>query len=1479
MSNIEELYASFSSECHLPSHLCKSMKTNFPIIQSTLSRRLKEMPPDAALYDSAVPICCLLGAPARPIMSNSQATVVLIALNSIMVYSTGLLQLVEKNIGLGDDKIDMESIFNAFQIILQPYNSLSGNFQNLIRVLDQLKANVLGQELLTNAVSLATTCYTELMSNFQTSTIGIEPILPYLYKFLLDNQSFALLATAASTFQEFKFSENIVIEATRLLLQRDRNQSAQLFQQMAETYAKEANNIKSGPFTNMRILIASQCIQSSHLLAQTIVDTEIPFYSAAFAVAEQEVVDAQFSNTFLSIFQTGSHDHEFIKQLVYSLTTRTQNPLIAYLCSAASYYPETAIGFVAEIAALLPLDQASQIQHLSLLVELLLAYFGAQTNEFNLYLTNLKLELAAYYKKPLQTIATPASTLREMVKYVIILGSLETKIPEAEKSNYLIRMQNVSRVMNAMVIATASLLRLYSIFLAQSAFTVIEKNQSVDQNVFQQAFAAFSDVALFSVQIVDVPKYQQALESVTKLTSVILSQIEYLSSQSPCSLVESEQDFLKVLEIAERTYMFFSELQEAFQPITGVPLNMISQEVMYQAQIIYPQLEAVKTAITQQPEAIGSVLPELQLSSFQFNMLLSVMPSLESTSVRTIISQVAAPASYEELSTNIDNIAVELQDLNSEAAKPHVDQAQIQMLNFNNSEDIMGVLALITNQTLQASSADIIQLYMSRPSESFADLQKFENNLRELLAFRISGAEVYNLQQIAAMDPQTRFKNAVSISVSLPLYAGEDFKLINQLTLPIIQQETPEAVNESITQVLRILQIATPLKLHCLELINLLATKNDVEAEIANAIQYFGIQAEFSQEADLRARSIYNIVILLAYANACKIGFFDDPTVEKWVLELATPPFVFEHIVAITNEIIISYICTATLYGDFSPKIMKGLMNVIKTYGQYSTDQLDDSRRKLVGTICQLPIDFAKNETINREHALNVAFIDQFPILQYLSPTDATLFEHLVHNFHIDKSPIEKLNIEIPTFNPQEVQLDSTERHRIEAELKKLEEDAIKKVEEEEDKFEAPPPDDSDVEEEEFEMPEVFIPTPAPVAAPVPVQQPISPQIREKIETHSKSSSSSSSSSSDDDLDLEEEDEESEEEPMPEEEEIEEEEFEEETPEVIEQEEIVEEIEYEDDEEEMQMKIAHSLDAVRASKKAYKQLIDAAEHLDPSSVKYRYDQFIAIANELSTLLVDEDLTAYQNVINKTEIIISEVVNGNKSQIDELIEYKNFFREYKHGLQDENPLSALEGEMNLMIANIETLHTNIEKDPNLEEIAQMEPLKQTVATESIEILRLLRLYGKIALNISTNFGGQIPRLKTLIKSCSKLAETAQLFYLLTRLCEHDLAEHSSQIVASCRRMQSSLYVFETAVPIKQDEPQVANLKQMRNDILSHLQNLLDCTSQAVAGLAQTEDSSPDTTMNKLNAEAEVYKRRKLLDDAEDEVRRLASISED
>jgi hypothetical protein len=280
--------------------------------------------------------------------------------------------------------------------------------------------------------------------------------------------------------------------------------------------------------------------------------------------------------------------------------------------------------------------------------------------------------------------------------------------------------------------------------------------------------------------------------------------------------------------------------------------------------------------------------------------------------------------------------------------------------------------------------------------------------------------------------------------------------------------------------------------------------------------------------------------------------------------------------------------------------------------------------------------------------------------------------------------------------------------------------------------------------------------------------------------------------------------------------------------------------------------------------------------LEGPIVSSRYEQFYTVALDLKKLLPRDQRDQIDAHLATVYAVISGVMQNDRSQVRLLEEPLHYFKQLKKLLESQNKGSAALSELGLMAANVQQLAFQVQQYPTAEQIASAVPLKQEVARQSSDVLQSLK-----------NLCKQMERLlkdtddlghdKSLAKSISQTSETAQIFYLLTRLFPYQDDTLKGKAAAATRRMQSSVSSMVTMLPVQGQG--AIDLRAESDNLAAHLQALLDFSTSTVA-VAKKEapplEQAKQSVIMRLNAEAEVQKRRHALQEAEGEVERLNSV---
>lgn len=1160
--------------------------------------------------------------------------------------------------------------------------------------------------------------------------------------------------------------------------------------------------------------------------------------TSSLTIFSPEPAPNEFSSALLSIFDSETVNHDYVKQLVYSLATRTADPMLQYLCSGATYFPNSVIGFSALIAALIPLELNSQIQHLQTFIGVLPKIFTRTVTSIGNLLDSMKLEIPQSLQDLRASLANPVQNVKQTLQYLIVYYNIEQFVKD-QKEAYTEALLNSVRVCVAWILSIASYLRLNTLALATSSTATLTRVGKIDDDLIPSIHSSFVTVNTFSPSTLDISYVQPLLQSSAIIITTLSTYLDKISSEPDHAQIQSYQN---------EALSYMNLLQGTLDQIRGIPADVAQQDARIFIQNLYSTVDYFGKSLSQQPEMFSSLQSDLKIQAFVAFLLFDVLKAADTTKMKKLFTQFYAIDNLPGILQKSQEIQNEMQVVNNELygfgsqqnketkaqeeksnviKKTTIEEVQViktvsekpkriqhtipekppepikpqgpvidpprdidqiyYTLDFHDTPMLTNALALITCQEAREATISDINDFLNNP-ELASDRAKLEDSVRKVLIMRAENKYLLDVAAIAQFDENTCMEKSLDIAAVMPLYAGKEQKAVHQHSLPLFLQKSSAEVYSAVRTLLSYITYIVPLRQRVDQIATIILKEaRSVDQEIQETVNIFQIPSRSPGNTD-RERDIFDLATFLSYADIMQCGEFYETNVEVWINQLRSH-ITMEKTRNIAMDMVVSCIATATARRCFDPAVMRSCRASLEALDQYLSQQTEQARLRLIGCLCLIPVQFNPEGQMDVPWASALALITPTALNELFSINSSSLTSHLIHTYSVQTA--------------------------------------------------------EDVE-----------------------------RSKAKSESEAKGLMAQLSSSSSDDDD------------EPEiiyEDIIEEEEVGE--PETIEE---VEEITIEEEEDETedesqmvnQVHQARTLEAVRNALHLLKSFNDAAINLEPAIVNARFQSLYLAMYDLTQLVSPEEAGQITQQLQNITAIAKQIVGYNdRSQVSQLQVSIDYLKQLKHSFTKKSSSSVVLSELVLLNSYSDQLYSLVEYDPNEVEINNKEPLKKEVITESKDVLKLIRQLGKRSIKLiqQTN---DIPHSKPLVKAIAQTSESVQLFYLYIRCTENSDDVLRSVVSNGCRKMESALSCMVMLLP-KTLVDEYNEIRTINNDIVSHLEYMVDLSEQkggTVASKAQgsagsIQESGNELTEKRLNAEALVIKRRKELSDAEAEVQRL------
>lgn len=1064
MTDLAELFEQFSMITHLPLELYGTTKSVFPLIQAACSRHHKELPPDVPLWNSSIPVICLLGRPKRSEYNNIQGAVTLVVLNTLHLI-THDLSAHPPNTLPASDKEDVIVLLHAISDVMTCYKEqLDSKGSHIVSLLEEM--NYLAQylhapsgtieefdKMLKKLIRNTKKCTEYMRSLFENMFLNtqFEVLVPLTMQYFLDIQTYGIFESMACRLNDFHFSELAPIETARLLLSGDHDQASTLFEQQSNAFKAETEKrMGNGPCSTFCSAATKAASVSALEIVKQIKVTEFIMHFQIFSSPQVAGVPFQFAQTINSIIDLLSNNncgHEIVQQLAASLITHTQDPMLQYICSAASYSPESSLGYISLMGAYLPVDNQYRVQHYDPCLKTVATAFARLVTQTKDLIKKSGYEIHQQLK-PLYDQLPETETLYDGQKNLVTLITIITCMYDAgiQDPQLSINVGNLNRLFLSWYMLTALLLQTVVSSFVPNAMMVIEKNISFTQQQVDEVYEAFKVVSRFDLYNSTPIDYENFIQNVSKCQLAILPLVESMIDESPISLLANEKDFLGLLEYANFALRLFSELEATLNQFVTINPLITRTEVVSLITPIHTQCENVALTVEAQPETAPSLVQEAKLQMLPFLLNMTYVKGVNEVSTisqkyHEFIQEIEAP----KVASSTRNIQRELVDLNKSATTIKVDVKSLYKFNLHDPNDINNLIELIQDPILKAATYDLFAIFAEETeTDLFTYVDKIKPQLLELICCRINGPDPYEVNRLAEMTDGQLLDKSIQIAAQFPLIAGAYVNHIQRLSIPFIEHKNKEIIQAANNEIVGLLTITVPLMQICNNLATSLMTdRNDVNPDILGVLQQLGLpEFPLSQEQDPRVKSVLDLSTLYSIAAHININGDYLERLAYRILKSKNPDLINKTV----HIIIRLVICAAMKNACYKDDILRDIKILLDKNIYYYTTQAISLKRSVYGYSLMLPAGFEPTDQINTIWAAAVAFAIK---------EDATIGDELERMFYLI-NPIEKTLAEfltnVPTYEQIEQELmtrkaaaEAQIQHSIQEELVKQRDEIIAK--------------------------------------------------------------------------------------------------------------------------------------------------------------------------------------------------------------------------------------------------------------------------------------------------------------------------------------------------------------------------------------------------------------------------------------------------
>ena len=1456
-SDFEGYFRQIASLSHYPAEQFKVFKSAFPLLQNVASRHLKKQLPDVPFWNSAIPFVCVLGRAKQENFPNPDATNLLICLNTLHVI-THVLK-ANSHLDLDDsDRDDLVAMLNILADVIEKFKEpLSSKRAHIMHIVQGIKTIAQMVEKKSQDNNAFLPVLKKLIRNTKKCTHVIKDLfeivffntdyselVPLVMQFYLDLQTVGLFECLAERFNDWINYEPQFLEAFRLLFTGQQDDSSKIYLQQSERFMDDAHKqLNSGRMSIFCAAASKAASVSCAELAKGADAADVMRYFQSFKIPQYNAVPFDFSRSIIALINLilkKEPNHELTKQLATSLDSHTTDMQLKYLCSCAAYFPDAELGYLALMGAYLPVALNQRIAHLESLLTVVAQAYIQTDNETREFIKNSGVSLPNHVQDVFTKLPT-ITHLSEAEKSFAVLVSISQIINEQGKADntFINLTTNLNHLLCSWIVSLAYALQAATITFVPNAISSIEKNTSIKQNTLNSIHQAFDIVCNITLYMATPTVINELITNVSRSMLALLPLIEGLIANPPISLIESEKEFQALLNFGQVAIRIYEELRLAMQPIEFESSIYHRHQVLSLISPVYGQMHAIPEAIKTTPEKGPPLILETKmLLTSYMNILYNVDRSVDVKVLTDEFNKLSQSNEPEMINLSIQNIDQQLSMISTQANQVEIGQDVLSRINVNSDQDLATLIQMITNPVLQQASYDLLQVLNEYDSANGGQVRTQNRDaLLNLLTLRINGYQQLDLHRLLMMSDTDLRQNALLIYSSLPLYSGVYTHQIQQLGLPLLLQTDIHEMRESLEKIVNHLTITIPLQEQLRKDISIALTDRsvDISGDLEQIAQTLQLDVFLSTVDDSHIRSLCNAASLYCYSAK---PVYD----EQYVINTSECIYAtrdVEQIRKLVNELADNLIYTAIMNGHFSERTFYRLKVLLKAMDEYSRSQSETAHRALYGAAVQLPYELEKTGQMTRTHlelaahALhgnpNIAEQDSLNFYNAVNPSSDSLYSCLItvpdlvpieqkHKDSVKIRPIKKppqivRRIIKKTHPPPPVHVRKIIKHIVKVRRHVSTEGT------------------GNISLTASQEKAVSLPRP--------------PSISKLVDAGPGSAMNRSSSA------------------------------------VFNPETGVENT--------SSLRIVRLVESARnchsLTISLKNMILDESPNLDSILA-----DFAKYATYLSTMLSDSHDSNYEQIntaINETREKVVDLVSKNNTedaaQFDELIKV---LERATHDiiflcLQSFGVTNNAQAELFLMASKVDSLQNQL--DESLTTITQdMGPLQQRVASSAKELFkhtRSLGLEARAQTEFLSRLNQSVSDEQGLIKAAMQTSDAAQMFFLLLKLFAINDPDIVYKTVAACKGMRVALTNIIVNLRAKGGSNEIARrIETISEQIFSKLQYILELAEELINQentivKPANQRSGLSLIVQRRNADSEVFKKRRALEEAENEIKRL------
>ena len=987
MNDVLYAFKQFTALTHFPTDQLVPMRSLFPNIQACCIPKGTEIPPDLPVWPSAVPLVCSIGLSKENGITPIDGTVSLIAIHDVEI----ILEILEKGQDTELDEKTLKIIVN----VLEAHRDLLSVLTSVLRPADLEEKELSSNEKLVKRIkgilkeprdaaklqAAAKDCkkiskYVDKSFRSNYSNGVANDLMKHIHALILDFQTLGVFLHLTGQADDFSYIEGNLNDLCTSIFSADLPSAQTYLQDFARSITDTETKLQFGvPLFYAIGYVYSHIKEDIKTLETAMNNCDAKLLVSLFTVEEPDnQFPVEFSDYIIQALKSLNNfiDPKMLEQVALSIYNKTQDPQLQYLCSSITYNTPKASGYLSILTTLIPFSNQQRKQHLDTFLTTAMNLFTGihkRISEIAEPLINiLPLPIQELTKK---AIVKPES-LDQCYKSVIAFKCFE-KLAEsyiADIDRFSVECENLDNICLSLFFAYASALKFSTIDLVQFVITFSEKHLNISKKTFASIQDAFANLKKFPQDAANFSDYDGLLNNVVRLTDLIQHVTKQIIASAPASLTEANDDIQKLSQLIKITFGHFEALQNALEPLQGIPISAARECARSCIQPMLIKLQNLMDTAATQPEFAQQIRSELRLHMFELQLMLS---TLNIEGAEEAIKEIAALYRATEEAPDAPSIInaskeliQQLINFQQKLCSDNIDRDLIESIELSNVSVLCDALQKIQDPKLR----EITILFVKQSQTDRIVKRLFEEKptyVRSLLVQRMKGVQTPDLDLIVQYSNHQLLTSNITIAASIPLLAIQsDFERLNVLIAQFLMSRGESEARVSINRMYSLLKQIVPLRGSIIDLTHLILSGKEISLEeLAKLAAQYSIPLPETNATDDRTKAILQLAAFYAFIHQQKRPYSAEYL--KETIEILTNSS-FDTSDTVHN-ILASFLSAACLNSAFTTDMTRKVFDIVSDLVQYLSSNNTTDKRKLIDDISSLPTTFSPSGKLSNEFA------------------------------------------------------------------------------------------------------------------------------------------------------------------------------------------------------------------------------------------------------------------------------------------------------------------------------------------------------------------------------------------------------------------------------------------------------------------------------------------------------------------------------